>query len=231
MAKLHDGEKMKGLGLEIPIFMLLFTLSMIIMVFLPWTNNMKKIGSVIRYYALERNGTEYLMYFNTRPMLDSGKQSTLELDELLGIYSYGANHVLLSQVKGFIPKWGEIYIDYGNVSGKINLKTAVEKALPPPGKYDSCTPPSLLPIGKKNRHFVNRIFYPENISKFTSLTWDNYLKYPSDLGACAGGNYLFKEEMDIPTPDYELSVRYVLIFDYVNKSDIPKGINVVTLGG
>ncbi len=228
MAKLHDGGKIKGLGLEVPIFLLLFTLSTVIMVFLPWTDNMKKIGSVIRYYALERNGTEYLMYFNTRPMLDSGKQSTLELDELLGIYSYGASHVLLSQVKGFIPKWGEIYIDYGNVSGKINLKVAVEKALPPLKKYDSCTLPSLLSIGKKNRHFVNRVFYPENVDSFT---WDNYIKYPSDVGACFGGKYLFKEEMDVPTPNYDLSVRYVLIFNNVKENEVPKGINVVTLGG
>ncbi len=214
----------KALGLELPVFVLLITLTLVISIFMPWLKNFKSIGAVIQYYATERNASTYLTYFNVKPTLDSGERSTLQIDELLGIYTYGAQHDL-SQVNHFIPGWSEVYIDYGGVKGKVNLNNTVKLMLPSPQGPDECTPPPSLPsiVGSGERHFPQRVFY----NKFVNTpTWQHHLRYPYDVGKCVGGKYLFKEEVFIPTPseEYYPAVNYTLLFVNANNKELPEGI-------
>ncbi len=122
-------KKRKGLGVEIPFFLILIPVVVFLGVFLAWTLGFMKSTSALQTIILERNTTNKLFWLNFQPEIDN-RQTPLQLDEILGIYTYDKGRIC-------VINCNSVSVDYDGASDTINIQETFEAFF---GTAEECDP-------------------------------------------------------------------------------------------
>ncbi len=169
-------SKKKGLGVEIPFFLIIIPVVVFLAMFIAWTMGFSKSVSTLHLMLVERNVSNRLFWFNFQPEVD-GQPTLLQFDEMLGIYTYEKGLVCNTECQ-------TISIKYDGREGDVNLQNILEKLIV---QTRDCDP----------------IFYNVEAAGPVVHGISYFLSIPASLLGCTGNKYLYNETILTPTPDFE----------------------------
>jgi hypothetical protein len=211
---MKGSKSRKGLGVEIPFFLIVIPVVVFLGIFVAWTMGLSKSISTIQSVVMERNTTNRLYWLNMQPVVD-GRQSAMEMDEMMGIYALEVNPFCIAT-----GSCGKLYVDYDGIDGTVDLQKLLELMFYTGG---DCNPIGWV-MGTSNP--PNTMLYDGNPFLVGQL------KIPPDLSAnCIGKKYLYNETIFIPTPDNQdkPTTIWTLLHYLVVKEDL--NINLAEFTG
>ncbi len=179
-----DSRSKKGLGVEIPFFLIIIPAVVFVGIFVAWTMGLSKSVSTLQSVIMERNITNRLYWLNMQPLID-GERTPMGMDEMMGIYTLKVNPFCIAT-----GSCGKLDVDYAGEKGSVDLQKLLERMFYTGG---DCNPVGWA-MGTSTP--PNTMLYNENPFGIGEL------KIPPDLSAnCIGKKYLYNETVFIPTPD------------------------------